>query len=227
MTSDAILMGHFSRSDIAHCLDREGGRPDLHQYLTEQLSVRVPQDQSPRSIMGLTRRVVAHAARAPPISLRASAKEYTGKGAPVYRDFDRASGFSREVGTTFLLKLGVQAVAARRGASCSAMRMRLGKIMPRRSRSGLCGVGLSDTAQADLAMRCGGQDDVVRLNARGLFESGSSAIAKRAAARWFCWRMRPICRFSGAGSSQATGDSNQSRRIRNRSMHTPAPYFGY
>jgi hypothetical protein len=30
--------------------------------------------------------------------------------------------------------------------------------------------------------------------------SGSSAIAKRAAARWFCWRMRPICRFSGAAS---------------------------
>src|SRR6516162_8544087 len=30
--------------------------------------------------------------------------------------------------------------------------------------------------------------------------SSSSATAKRAAARWFCWRMRPICRFSGAGS---------------------------
>src|SRR6516225_9067399 len=31
--------------------------------------------------------------------------------------------------------------------------------------------------------------------------SGSNTMMKRAAARWFCWRMRPICRFTGAGSS--------------------------
>jgi hypothetical protein len=30
--------------------------------------------------------------------------------------------------------------------------------------------------------------------------SGSKPIAKQAAARWFCCRMWPICRFSGAGS---------------------------
>jgi hypothetical protein len=30
--------------------------------------------------------------------------------------------------------------------------------------------------------------------------SGSNAIAKRAVARWFCCRTRPICRFTVAGS---------------------------
>ena len=35
---------------------------------------------------------------------------------------------------------------------------------------GLRGVGLSDTAQADLAVRCGRQHNIVRLNAGKLFE---------------------------------------------------------
>jgi hypothetical protein len=38
--------------------------------------------------------------------------------------------------------------------------------------------------------------------------AGSNVIAKRAAARWFCCRIRPICRFTVAGSSRffASGD---------------------
>src|SRR5450631_994109 len=32
--------------------------------------------------------------------------------------------------------------------------------------------------------------------------SGASVIAKRAADRWFCCRMRPICRFTTAGSTR-------------------------
>lgn len=42
---------------------------------------------------------------------------------------------AKKLALHYLLKLDAQAVAARRGASCSATRMRLGSTMPRRSRS--------------------------------------------------------------------------------------------
>jgi hypothetical protein len=59
---------------------------------------------------------------------------------------------------------------------------------------GLCGVGLSDAAQADLAMR-GGQDDVVRLNARKLFEDAPGSrprSSRRSAAPGFCLHQVPL-----------------------------------
>ena len=47
--------------------------------------------------------------------------------------------------------------------------------------SGLGGVGLGDAAQADLAVGCGWQDDVVRLNACEFFEDGARRIAETCA----------------------------------------------
>jgi hypothetical protein len=44
--------------------------------------------------------------------------------------------------------------------------------------SGLCGVGLRDAAQADLAVRCGRQDHVMRLDARDLVEDRARRISK-------------------------------------------------
>ena len=43
---------------------------------------------------------------------------------------------------------------------------------------GLSGVGLGDAAQADLAARCGRQDDVVGLDARKLFEDCARRVSK-------------------------------------------------
>ena len=61
--------------------------------------------------------------------------------------------------------------------------MRLGRTMPRQSsKAGLGGVWLGDAAQADLSVGCGGQDDVVRLNARELFEDGARGISQAGAA---------------------------------------------
>ena len=47
--------------------------------------------------------------------------------------------------------------------------------------SGLCGVGLSDAAQADLTMGGGRQDHVMRLDARQLFEDRTRRISKAGA----------------------------------------------
>lgn len=47
--------------------------------------------------------------------------------------------------------------------------------------SGLCGIGLGDATQADLAV-CGWQHDIIRLNAREFFEHGSWGIAETSAA---------------------------------------------
>ena len=58
----------------------------------------------------------------------------------------------------------------------------MGRTMPRRSRSaGLGGVGMRHAAQANLAVRCGRQDDVVRLDARKLLEDGSGRVSKACA----------------------------------------------
>src|SRR5882762_9787564 len=48
--------------------------------------------------------------------------------------------------------------------------------------SGLCGIGLGDATQTDLAMGGGWQHDIIRLNARELFEHGSWGIAETSAA---------------------------------------------
>jgi hypothetical protein len=45
----------------------------------------------------------------------------------------------------------------------------------------LCGVGLSDAAQADLTMGGGRQDDVSRLDSRKLFEDRTGRISKACA----------------------------------------------
>ena len=47
---------------------------------------------------------------------------------------------------------------------------------------GLSGVGLGDAAQADLAVGCCRQDDVVRLNARELFEDRARGVSETGAA---------------------------------------------
>ena len=46
---------------------------------------------------------------------------------------------------------------------------------------GLGGVGLGDAAQADIAVRLGGQDDVVGLDARELVEDGARGVAEAGA----------------------------------------------
>jgi hypothetical protein len=46
---------------------------------------------------------------------------------------------------------------------------------------GLSGIGLGDASQANLAVRCGRQDDVVGLNARKLFEDGARRVSKAGA----------------------------------------------
>ena len=46
---------------------------------------------------------------------------------------------------------------------------------------GLGGVGLGDTAQADLAVRCGRQHDIVRLDAGKLFEDRARRVAEAGA----------------------------------------------
>ena len=46
---------------------------------------------------------------------------------------------------------------------------------------GLSGIGLSDAAQADLAVGCGRQDDVVRLDAGELVEHGAREVAQAGA----------------------------------------------
>ena len=43
---------------------------------------------------------------------------------------------------------------------------------------GLGGIGLGYAAQADLAMGCGRQDNVVRLNAGELFENGARGVSE-------------------------------------------------
>ena len=48
--------------------------------------------------------------------------------------------------------------------------------------NGLCRVWLGHTAQANLAVRCGRQDDVLGLNAREFFEDGARGIAETCAA---------------------------------------------
>ena len=46
---------------------------------------------------------------------------------------------------------------------------------------GLSGIGLGDAAQADLAVGCGWQDDVVRLNACELFEYRARRVSETCA----------------------------------------------
>src|SRR5260370_18093235 len=48
--------------------------------------------------------------------------------------------------------------------------------------SGLCGIGLGDATQTYLAVGGGWQHDIIRLNARELFEHGSWGIAETSAA---------------------------------------------
>jgi len=48
--------------------------------------------------------------------------------------------------------------------------------------SGLCRVWLGDAAQANLAMRCGRQDDILGLNAREFFQDDARGIAETCAA---------------------------------------------
>src|SRR6267143_5956162 len=61
--------------------------------------------------------------------------------------------------------------------------MRFGKTMPRRSRRAACGAsGWVMQRRADLAMGGGLQHDIIRLNARELFEHGSWGIAEASAA---------------------------------------------
>jgi hypothetical protein len=43
---------------------------------------------------------------------------------------------------------------------------------------GLSGIRLGDAAQADIAVRCGRQHDVVRLDGREFFEDGSGELPR-------------------------------------------------
>ena len=47
---------------------------------------------------------------------------------------------------------------------------------------GLSGVWLGDAPQTDLSVSCGGQDDIVRGNARELFEDGARGVSEARAA---------------------------------------------
>jgi hypothetical protein len=85
-------------------------------------------------------------------------------------------GLSREIGTTFLLRKesGGQRQPIDFTGSHAGWRNDAQTIEKDR----LSGIGPGDTAQSDLAMSCGWQDDIVRLDTGQFFENGARGIAE-------------------------------------------------
>ena len=87
-------------------------------------------------------------------------------------------GFRREVATTLVVKLGSSAARECRQLVFGEAHSFRQDDAETVEKCGLSGIGLGDATQADLAVCRGREHDVVRLNARKLFENGVRRISE-------------------------------------------------